>query len=230
MKIPRLRLLVEGDGDVTAAPILVKKLLKGLDASQHLVVDDHALRIGGVHKLLRAEGKESRWLDYIQVAARKPGVTACLTILDGDDHSFMHDRSPFCACRAAHMLAERAATVGAGNRFSLGIVIASQEFESWIIAGLGALRGQTVGTRIAVPTDFELPKDPEKSPRDAKGWLNKVLKGYSQSRDQDVLTSAIPIESFRSANLRSFRRLENAVRQLVVATTTGKPIVSPIIL
>jgi hypothetical protein len=80
---------------------------------------------------------------------------------------------------------------------------------------------------LTVPADLNLPSNLEVAPRDAKGWLRQTLKGYNPVRDQDVLTQAIPLESLQSTGLRSFRRLESAVQQLVRAVTSGTHIATP---
>ncbi|HUQ71860.1 MAG TPA: DUF4276 family protein [Planctomycetaceae bacterium] len=227
MTIPQLRLLVEGDGDRLAVPLLVKKILKDIGASQHLVIQDEPMKIGAFHKLVGVKQDLSRWQNYLQAAVIKPQVVGCLTILDGDDHKFLHDGAAFCASRAAKILADSAAQVGAGTRFSTAIVIASQEFESWLIGAIGHLRGQSIDQRIAVPDDLVLPADPEIAPRNAKKWLSTNLGGYAPTRDQDVLTRALPLEAFRSSKMRSFRRLENAIQQLVEAARSGQHVVTP---
>jgi hypothetical protein len=128
----RLVLLVEGHGDVEAAPVLLGRLLKEYHASSpvfdSLVLDKlPPLRVGEysiIHK-----NDFSDWRRYLQVALKTRGnVGGCLLLLDGDCPP--RNGTDFCARDAAKLLAEEAVKVGAGNLFSLGIVFACQEFES----------------------------------------------------------------------------------------------------
>ncbi len=83
--------------------------------------------------------------------------------------------------------------------------------------------------RIEIPASVKPPEgDLEQHPRDAKGWLNQCIpSGYNPITDQEPLTRAVDLNTIRQRNLRSFRRLESALRQLVEAIRSGKHIVSP---
>ncbi len=101
------------------------------------------------------------------------------------------------------------------------------ESESWLIAAAPGMRALPDGRELTLPP--QLPSNPEIAPRAAKAWLNDVLSGgYRETLDQSVLTKAIDLQFLRTANLRSFRRLENAVAQLVSAMRTGRHIASPV--
>ena len=70
--------------------------------------------------------------------------------------------------------------------------------------------------------------DLEQTVRDAKGWLSKVMtSGYSPSKDQEPLTRLIDLDVIRSRQLRSFRRIDSAVSQLVETFRTGQHILTP---
>lgn len=94
---------------------------------------------------------------------------------------------PFCAMRAAQILVQEAREVGTGRRFSLAVVFACQEFESWFVVAANSLVGKSFPDgRIILPEAVsDIPPCPESSPRDAKGWLNKKIPtGYNPVRDQ----------------------------------------------
>jgi hypothetical protein len=109
-------------------------------------------------------------------------------------------------------------------------VFACQEFESWLIAGIESLAGKKLAEgRIEIPANLKPPEgDLELHPRDAKGWLNEhIPAGYKPSTDQEPLTRATDLNSIRQRNLRSFRRLESALRQVIESIRSGKHIVTP---
>jgi hypothetical protein len=70
----------------------------------------------------------------------------------------------------------------------------------------------------------------EALPRNPKDWLSHQMEsGYKPSTDQEPLTRLLvqDLSPLRARNLRSFRRLENALRQLTEAIRAGKHIVTP---
>ena len=94
------------------------------------------------------------------------------------------------------------------------------------------------GDRIACGTapfgrmiakDAKAPQgDLEESPRDAKGWFSDVIEGgYKPTRDQAELTELVDLQAVRKRKLRSFRRLESALAQLVSAIRSEKHLVTP---
>ena len=225
--LKRLVLLVEGKGDIVAAPALIGKLLNELQASDPAVfLDTKPLRVGGITGLFGK--KEKNWTDNLLVAAKRGSLGGVLLLLDGDVEAWRGQR--FCARDVGRDLSRRARAAGAGSVFSVASVFACQEFESWLIAGIESLAGKKLANgRIEIPGNLKLPEgDLEQHPRDAKGWLNECIPGgYNPVTDQEHLTRAVNYNVIRQRNLRSFRRLESALRQLVEAVRSGKHIVTP---
>ena len=150
-----------------------------------------------------------------------------MLILDGDIETV--GGKAFCAAEVAKSLAGEAMHVGAGQTFSVAVVFATQEYETWLIAGIASLAGQRLPDGRVISSDAKPPEgDLEASPRDAKGWLRAVVEGgYKPTRDQAELTRLVDLGVVRGRNLRSFRRLECAVSSLLVAIRGSRPIVSP---
>jgi hypothetical protein len=222
----RLVLFVEGDGDVAAVPVLIKRLLTELQAWDVVFLDPNPLRIGGVTSLFNK--KEKNWAEKLLVAAKRGNLGGVLLLQDGDVSPWQGQ--PFCARKVAYDLSRRARSAGAGSMFSVASVFACQEFETWLIAGIESLAGQSLADgRIVIPANATTPEDDiEQRPRDAKGWLNQCISdGYNEATDQEHLTRAIDLKAIRQRNLRSFRHLESALRQLVAAIRAGQPIVTP---
>jgi hypothetical protein len=239
MSAKRLVLLVEGQGDVEAAPVLVDRLLKEYNSAEPVFdavcLDRLPLRVGEFAKIRRNRDQRgvhdfAEWRRFLEMATRdRRNVGGCILLLDGDSPVSIAGR-PFCAATAARILAAEARKVGAGKLFSLGIVFACMEFESWLISGIESLQDRRLANeRHGIKkTTVSLPPDPETAPRDAKGWIGKVMTmGYSPTRDQAELTQLVDLEVVRKRSPRSFRRLESALKQIVAAIRSGNHVVSP---
>ncbi len=224
----RLVLFVEGAGDKLAVPALVKRLLTDLDAWECLFLDPNPFVVGNVNQL--AKNNYEKWLRWLGAAAKRGDIGAVLLVLDGDIRNIQGET--FCAAQVARKLAEESAKARGGDLFSVAIVFACQEYESWLIAGVESLAGKTLKDgRPGVQSGTEPPdkdKDIELSPRDAKGWLGKVMEaGYNPVKDQAPLTEMVDWELVRNRPMRSFRRLENAISQIVSAIRDESPLRSP---
>jgi hypothetical protein len=227
MNPKRLLLLVEGQGDVEAAPVLLKRLLDEYRAFEIVCPDPNPFRVGEYSKVSRSDFGE--WRRLLRAAAKRPNLGGCLLVLDGDSRTKV-DGKPFCAMRAARHLADEARKVGAGTRFSVAIVFACMEFESWLIAGAKSLAGKQFsdGRKPIPDVPDQIPSDPESVPRDAKGWFRRIMKtGYSPARDQKELTQLVDLNLIRQQGMRSFRRLESAIQELLAAIRSGKHAVTP---
>jgi hypothetical protein len=223
MTMSRLVCFVEGEGDRTAVPLLFKRILSDLSLwnPARFFLDEVNSRVVGDLSCLSGKHTD-RWRKYLLAATKQPGTSGILVVLDGDIK--LPGKQQFCAYEAARELSDAARQVGAGESFSLATVVATMEYESWLIAGIESLyrqRGVPGNPNAVVPQDIEA------APRDAKGWLRGALRGYSPIRDQTELTASVDLNEIRSRQLRSFRRLENAARQLSEALSLGRHICTP---
>ena len=75
-----------------------------------------------------------------------------MLVLDGDIEKVGGKN---LAAEVAKLLAGAAMEVGADQTFSVAVVFASQEYETWLIAGVASLAGQRLpdGRRIASNTN-----------------------------------------------------------------------------
>jgi Domain of unknown function (DUF4276) len=222
----RLVLFVEGKGDEDALPTLVKRVLNEHHGwHDDVLLDNDAFRVGEVNKLIRDDFRF--WNRFLNASLKRRNVGAVLLVLDGDSKRIGGEE--FCAAAVARSLAIAATHVGAGRSFSVAVVFARQEFETWLIAGLPSLVGGRLPDGRLIEANMKAPGgDLEASPRDAKGWLRAAVNGgYNPSRDQAAFTKLVDLEVIRARNLRSFRRLESAVSNLLQAIRCDKPIASP---
>jgi hypothetical protein len=221
----RIVLFVEGDGEVEAVPRLVKRLLTEQKAWDGFFLDPNAFRVGRVEKLVKHDYQE--WKRKLGASLKRPNLGGVLLILDGDVEKV--ENVIFCARDIAKSLAREAASVGGGVTFSVAVVFARQEYESWLIAGIDSLAGRVLSDGRTIAKNPDAPKgDLEEAPRDAKGWLNEVIEGgYKPTRDQVELTGMVDLDVIRNRELKSFRRLESALAGLVSAIRTEKHTATP---
>jgi len=236
MSQKRLVLMVEGHGDQEAALVLVKRLLQEHGGFDVVILDDKPMRIGHYPEVCKKENQKpfGKWHRLLKACQKRENLGAVLLLWDGDSHWVWDSNGPvkgqpFCAMRAAQILAQEARKVGGGCQFSVAVVFACQEFESWYIAAANSLVGKHFSdSRIVLPEPVsDIPPHPETSPRDAKGWLGKrIPTGYNPVRDQKELAEIVDLDLIRQ-NMRSFRRFEEAVKELVEAIRTGRAISTP---
>jgi len=229
----RLVIIGEGHGEVSALPLLAKKILLEKKVERRLWVDEEIVRAHNPSGLVKwdREKKEpecGEWLKRIRFAANRSNLGGILAIFDGDAERFPAGaQSAFCAKTAAKLMAKEAAKEGAGTRYSLAIVFACVEYESWLIAGAESLAGKTFKDgRPILPKDSNFPDGPSES--HGKRWLEKhCLSGYRSRRDQGPLTELVDLAVVRSKGLRSFFRLDHAIEQILDAVDNNVCIVTP---
>jgi len=224
----KLVMLVEGEGDRDAIPCLVKRLITDQKAWESVVLDkEPPLIVGEIPGLVKNECAE--WRRYLKLAVKtRRNAAGLLVVLDGDAQKILGQ--PFCARDVAFLLSEAARDVGAGSVFSLAVVIACLEYESWLIAGVESLAGKKSnqgfgGVRAGTPR-YE--GNVEQSPRAAKQWMSRVMESaYKPTIHQELLTSMIDLDVVRTKNVRSFQRMESAVSQIIAAFRSSAHVVTP---
>lgn len=187
----RLACVVEGHGETSAVPILLRRILSQISPDCALEIP-HPIRVPR-SKLLRPGELEKA----VQLAAAKVAPDGFVVILlDADDD---------CPATLAPKLKARA--VQARADIALTVVMARREFEAWYIAAaesLGLLRGPSVAP----------PADPEQI-RGAKEWLaNRMPNGkYSEAVDQPALAARFDLADARRCP--SFDKLYRDIEALV---------------
>jgi hypothetical protein len=162
----RLVLFVEGEGESDAVPTLVKRLLNEKGGWNDILLDASPFRVGSVDKLVKGDFRD--WKRFLGASLKRPNVGGVLLILDGDIPKA--GGKAFCATALARSLAGEAIHVGAGRTFSVAIVFARQEYETWLIAGVTSLAGKRLPDGRLIDPDAKAPEgDLEAGPRDAKG-------------------------------------------------------------
>jgi len=181
----QLACIVEGQGDLEAVPILLRRISQELFPGKPIQI--HPFRIPRT-KLLK-DGELER---AVELAARRIGGGAgILILLDSDDD---------CPAVLGPSLLARAAR--ARSDVSVRVVLAHREFESWFLAGAESLRG-----RRGLQRDLLRPENPENI-RGAKEWLTARMPGgqrYVETLDQPALAAVLDLAAARRAD--SFDKL-----------------------
>lgn len=145
--------IVEGQGDVAAVPILLRRL----------VVEAKAWHVQIARPHRRPRNQLSRKADFqkaVQVALLTPDCAGILILFDADD-----DCPRECAPEFEDWARE------ASHQLPCAVVMANREYEAWFLATIESLR-ESGGVRA----DAASHPEPEK-PRDAKGQMKERMEG-----------------------------------------------------
>lgn len=201
----RLVCVVEGHGEVQAAPELVARVLVQLlgVSPQDWAVDRDPIRVPRGDLVDRAAPSPRRTPHpraerALHLAAtRRPG--GVLVLCDADDDCPAAWGGPF-----RRMTPTRPAV-------PVRAVMACREFESWV------LWGYPVDDRRRVRA-----LDPEVAPRDAKGALQRLRPGYKPSVHQREVVQTLPLPAVWAAS-DSFDKLVRSVSDLVGVRPPPRP-------
>jgi hypothetical protein len=198
-----LTCIVEGDGEVEAVPIAIRRIVQEIAPGLALKIY-HPIRVPRTR--LVKPGELER---YIELAARTAGRGgAILVLLDSDDD---------CPATLGPDLLDRARR--ARSDFAISVVLAKREFESWFLAAAESLRGHR-----GLPKDLESPLDPE-SIRGAKEWLAarfEPRRRYSETVDQPAFAKLFDLLQARK-RAASFDKLFRDVQAVVGDLTKNQP-------
>jgi hypothetical protein len=188
----RLGIVVEGEGDVQAVPVVVRRLLTRQGLTQLDIPRPFRLTKG---KML----KQAELERAVELMARRTAPDGALLVLLDADTDCPAEIGPRLLAWVKRARGDRRASV----------VVARHEFEAWFLAAAKSLRGHR-----GLPADLQPPHDAE-AVRDPKGWLaSKMPNGYSETLDQAALAAIFDLAS--AEVLPSFAKL---VRDLAGLTT-----------
>ena len=179
--------IVEGDGEVAALPILLRRIGAWLSPEVPTTIAQ-PIRVRRDRFLNRDEDFHR----HLLLAAAKSGEGGwILVVLDADDD---------CPAKLGPQVLERARAIVPHR--SVSVVLANREYEAWFLAAARSLHGQR-GFTLDCPPRF----DPER-PRDAKGWLaNRMAMGkYREMTDQPAFSANMDLQQAFDLS-RSFRKL-----------------------
>ena len=190
-----LGVIVEGHGEVQAAPTLLRRLANNIDPT---VTMTFVVRRIPKSQLLQT-GQLERAVEALtrQIGRHRP----ILVRLDAD-----YD----CPKTLASTLRERCTFAHAD--VAISVVIANREYEAWFVAAAKSLAGHR-----GLKEDLVAPADPE-SIRGAKEWLTAQMapsRSYSETRHQAAYSALMDLSEARRT--RSFRKLEKDLTELLAS-------------
>ena len=187
----RIVAIVEGDGEVEAVPVLLRRI--GTEVSPLVPLDvPRPMRVHR-HQIVK-EGELER---YVALAAARAG--------DGGRIVILLDANGDCPAEFAPIILRRARATRPGLRIE--VVLAKSEYEAWFISAIESI----AGTRGIHP-DLSAPQDPE-SMRGAKEWL-RMGGSYRPTADQAALTARFDMALARERS-PSFDKMWRATSALL---------------
>jgi hypothetical protein len=179
--------IVEGDGEVVALPVLLRRLAAWRSPQMHVEVPT-PIRV----RRDRFLNREEEFRRHLALAAAKCEADGwILVLLDADDD---------CPAQSGPVILARARAVVPHRRVS--VIFAKREYEAWFIAAAASLDGHRgFSLNAGELADAEVP-------RDAKGWMRaRMASGaYSEITDQPAFSARIDM-SMAYERSRSFRKL-----------------------
>ena len=178
--------IVEGDGEVAALPVLLRRLNEWMTPDVYTQVL-HPIRV----RRDRFLNREEEFRRHLLLAAAKCGEKGwILVLLDADDD---------CPLLLGGQILERARRYVPHREVS--VVLANREYEAWFIASARSLHGKRgFSYEESKPVDAE-------NPRNAKGWIADHMSGpYRETTDQPAFSAHMDLQQAYD-NSRSFRKL-----------------------
>lgn len=190
----RVIAIVEGDGEVQALPVLVRRLAGewGLYCEVPSPIRVHRDRF------LNNESEFSSKLRLANAKAGPDGVI--LVLLDADDD---------CPVELAARVRQRAARITPERE--VHVVLANREYEGWFLAAAESLAGER-----GLAAELAAPPDPD-SVRDAKGWLKERMCAgdtYREVIDQPAFSARFSTD-LAAERSRSFRKFLNEMKEIL---------------
>ena len=183
--------IVEGDGEVKALPLLLRRIAASLGSTVHAPRPIRVKR----NKVVKAGELERA----VELAARQATGGCILILLDADSD---------CPKELAPKLLRRAMEARPDRK--IRVVLAKTEYEAWFLAAADSIAGKR-----GIDPSTSSPNDPE-SIRGAKGWLRKRMprdQRYRETLDQAALSAIFDLDTARSAP--SFDKLWRDVASLL---------------
>ena len=211
--MPKIVPIVEGDGEVEAVPILLRKLVAGMGRPE-IGISRHPLNAHSCRNLTKPGGLER----FVQNAALRPDCGAILVLMDADKG---------CPLRIAQDFVSRINRLG--TKHPVAVVIAKCEYEAWFLASLDSIVGNDLEGRAGLPIGTVYSKHDVESLVGVKGWLSRAFPGsqrYKETLDQAPMTRLLKPELVAPRS-RSFRRLAHALNESVASMDRRRVAVTP---
>lgn len=198
----QLAVIVEGHGDDAAAPVLCARILHSVLKVSGWFVQRNAVRQPRSRLVDERTPSPKRPVNIqglnkaLAIAHARP-ADAALVLCDADDDC------PASFGRSCPPAFERA-----GRTMRVGAVMASREFESWLLWSMERARS--------------VHPNPEKHPRDAKRAVRDLAGRYRPRADQADLVRSVDLRHVWAMS-DSFDKLVRTLADLVQVGCSGRP-------
>ncbi len=215
----KMAVIVEGKGDAAAIANLLPRLLD--QEFQRTDWQVQAKRTNGCGELTKPGGVER----FVRLCLhQEPACRGILILIDGDAARQL-PRKPMDPCSPwfARQLAGRVRQMQ--PPVPVAVVVARWEYEVWLIASIETTAPALPGSpqhHPPCPANVEELAEP-------KQWLNLCIpqgQKYLETRDQARLTAKMDF-ALVAPRCRSFRRLKNAIQQILNGHDQAAPAVTP---
>jgi hypothetical protein len=189
----KIQPIVEGHGEVSAVPVLLRRLIA--EAEAYRIKVNPPIR-SKQSQLLKQDGLR-RW---VQLAMKQEDCRGILILFENEDG---------CPKELGPKL--QAWARAESGALPCTVALAHREYEAWFLASVESLRGKR-----GIRRDAESHPQPE-SVRDAKGALEERMESgsfYSETADQVALSALFDMKAAYSKS-RSFRHLVGALGDLI---------------
>lgn len=181
--------IVEGDGEVAALPVLLRRVGDWLSPTMYFKVEP-PIRV----RRDRFLNREEEFSGKLNLASLKCGQDGwILVLLDADDD---------CPMELGKQILDRAHRIVPHQRVS--VILANREYEAWFIAAAASLNGQRGFSFV------DRNRNEPESIRGAKEWLSERISNgrYREVTDQPAFSALMDLQQALE-NSRSFRKLCN---------------------
>ena len=209
--MPKIVPLVEGDGEVSAVPLLLRETLAQLGRWDFEIARPRNAH--GCGNLTKENGLER----FVRLCLKEPECAAIVILMDADKN---------CPATLAREFSQRV------NALNIPVpvvtILTNREYENWFLASVATIAGKDLNGRPGLAAGCEPPDEPE-SVANPKRWLTERMpsgRAYKETEDQAPMTKWLDHDSVAAA-CRSFRRLRNAVLELVQSVDAGAARVTP---
>jgi hypothetical protein len=201
-------LIVEGDGDRQAVPLLLRNYLAHIEDFA-FQIGTNPIRAGNIRKLL-SPGKLEQFVPH---AMNRQNSDAVLIVLDADQHC------PLDLLRQSH---DRLHHIAAARQKPVGLCFLKSEYETLFLFSLASIRAG-YKPHAWHPDPPALPEDLE-SVRGAKERLKAQMQAgsYGEMRDQAAMTHHLDFAALEAS--RSFRHLRACLDWLQTFDGAGHPV------
>ncbi len=189
----KIQPIVEGHGEVSAFPVLLRRLV--VQAGAWNVDVGRPIRKSRTQLVRETELKKA-----VRLALLQPDCSAVLILFDGDND-----------CPAELGQAIQAWAESEAGDMPCEVVIAHREYEAWFLASIESMLGYR-----RIRADAQSHPNPEQ-PRGAKGKLEARMEAgatYLETTDQPALSEKFSLAAAHQ-RCRSFRKLTSSFGRLV---------------